>query len=206
MPGCLPARHFYKAVFVCNTLAFGWPDASSDIDLFVVARRNRLFTTRFFLTLLAQLAGRRRHGEHVAGRLCLSFFVDERAKNLHTIALPGGDPYLAFWLQTLQPVFGSAGKIHTANAWAGKAWPTLSTRAASSSRKNWLGCLLEKVLSGRCGNWIEARLASVQLAKIKRSSAGKKRSLTTAVIANKQMLKFHESDARARLKKEWLEK
>ena len=54
---------FLKFAGVGNTLAMGWPESNSDIDLFIVTRKNRLFTTRLFLTLITSLFGVRRHGE-----------------------------------------------------------------------------------------------------------------------------------------------
>ena len=42
---------FLNTAAVGNTLAMGWPEKSSDIDLVIIDKKNRLFTTRIFLTL-----------------------------------------------------------------------------------------------------------------------------------------------------------
>jgi len=97
---------FLRTVAVCNSLSFGIVDEKSDIDLFVVAKKGRLFTARFFLTLALSLLGVRRHGKAVAGRFCLSFFVDESALGLSGLAIRK-DFYLAYWVKKIVPVYGS---------------------------------------------------------------------------------------------------
>ena len=42
---------FLKLVCVSNNMSFGVVDGQSDIDLFVVAKKGRLYTARFFLNL-----------------------------------------------------------------------------------------------------------------------------------------------------------
>lgn len=97
---------FLRMVAVCNSLSFGIVDEKSDIDLFVVAKKGRLFTVRFFLTLVLSLLGVRRHGKSVSGRFCLSFFVDESALGFSEIAIKK-DLYLAYWVKKIVPVYGS---------------------------------------------------------------------------------------------------
>ena len=43
---------FVKAVFVCNTVASGFVTEESDIDLFIIVRKNRLWLARFFTTII----------------------------------------------------------------------------------------------------------------------------------------------------------
>lgn len=98
---CVP---FLKMVAVCNTLAFNHPEKDSDIDLFIVTAKNRLWTTRVLVTFLLQILGVRRHGKKVSARFCLSFWCTEEAINLENIQIKPQDPYLAFWCLTLKPV------------------------------------------------------------------------------------------------------
>ncbi len=94
---------FVKMVAVCNNLALGKVTEESDIDLFIVAKRGRLFTVRLLVTFILHILGVRRHGDKVSGRFCLSFFIDETYSNLSPIALED-DYYLAFWINSLAPV------------------------------------------------------------------------------------------------------
>ena len=109
---------FVKMVAICNNLSFGRVDEHSDIDIFVVAERGRLFFVRSFITFLLHISGVRRHGNKVAGRFCLSFFVDEEGTDLSKIALEK-DIYLAFWVKNLVPVIdnGFASEFMRKNDW-----------------------------------------------------------------------------------------
>ncbi|MBI2634689.1 hypothetical protein HYW82_03420 [Candidatus Peregrinibacteria bacterium] len=109
---------FLRMVAVCNNLAFGRVRAASDIDLFIVAREGHLFTVRIFVTAILHIFGVRRHGEKIAGRFCLSFFVDDSALDLSTIAIEK-DIYLAYWVKNLVPIIddGVYGEFLRKNEW-----------------------------------------------------------------------------------------
>ncbi len=104
------ARHLpgVRAVFVCNSVAFGTADRGSDIDLLIITDADRLWVARVFCTLFFQILGLRRHGDRIAGRFCLSFFTTEDALAFESIALRPHDPYLAYWTAALIPIFGTA--------------------------------------------------------------------------------------------------
>src|SRR3989338_10492249 len=94
---------FLKLVAVCNNLAFGKVKEKSDIDLFIIAKSGRLFTVRILVTGILHCLGVRRHGKKIAGRFCLSFFVDDKNLNLEPIAIDK-DVYLAYWIKNIRPV------------------------------------------------------------------------------------------------------
>jgi len=94
---------FLRGSFVCNSYAIGTADEKSDIDLFVVTKRNRLYTARFFMNLLFRIFGVRTYGDDVAYKFCLSFFADEDNLNFTSIA-KRKDFYFAYWIYTLKPI------------------------------------------------------------------------------------------------------
>jgi hypothetical protein len=71
-----------KAAYVCNTLALAHANEESDIDFFIVCKKDTVWQTRFFATLY--LAVRRWRVESAKqDPVCLTFFVDEdRARSL----------------------------------------------------------------------------------------------------------------------------
>ena len=82
-----------KMVGVTGALAMNNSDQDDDIDLLIVASRNRLWLTRLFSVLLVEVvAKRRRPGDkEVSDKICLNMFLDEnhldvlpRKKNLYT--------------------------------------------------------------------------------------------------------------------------
>ncbi|PKL36857.1 hypothetical protein CVV38_03100 [Candidatus Peregrinibacteria bacterium HGW-Peregrinibacteria-1] len=194
---------FVKMVAVCNSLAMGDFDEDSDIDLFVVARRGRLFVVRFLITMIMHLSGVRRHGEKVKGRFCLSFFVDERAANLEKIAIQD-DIYLARWVVSLWPVIEEEryGDVFVReNEWVYQGL-VKGRRGLNRRRLLKVGGIgakvrsgLEWILGGRLGNWVEKRMRGWQIRRFE------KKFVPTAenkdgVIVNELMLKFHEKDRR----------
>jgi predicted nucleotidyltransferase len=95
-----------RAAAVCNSVALGTAEKGSDIDLLIITASGKLWTARIFSTLFFQMIGMRRHRKKIAGRFCLSFFVTKEALCFEKIAIKPKDPYLAFWVSTLVPIFG----------------------------------------------------------------------------------------------------
>lgn len=95
---------FVQALYACNSLGFLHARPESDIDLFIVARRGRIWSARFFAVLLAKLLFRRPSAEQAKDGLCLSFFAASGA-HLQTLTLPGGDVYYDHWLNNLLPLW-----------------------------------------------------------------------------------------------------
>ena len=75
----------------------------SDIDLFIITRKNRLWSVRIFLTLILSILGQRKTTKKHAGKFCLSFFITEDALSLEHIAIEN-DVYLEYWVETLKPI------------------------------------------------------------------------------------------------------
>ena len=97
-------------MFACNSLGFLHSRPESDIDLFIVVRKGRIWSARFFAVLAAKLFGRP-HATHSKDALCLSFFAVEGA-NMEKVALKQGDVYFRHWLAHLLPLYAKRGKKH----------------------------------------------------------------------------------------------
>lgn len=205
---------FVRAIFICNTVAFGWPRPESDIDVLIVVRHGRLWLTRFLVTTVVSLLGKRRHGRYISNRICLSFYLVDTALNLGKTTLPGGDIYLAYWVAHLHPLFDSGGlarAMHTANPWAranlrqmplddqmhpdGAVQPT--------RRSQFIQTKGEKILSGRIGNQLETWTRRSQQWKMARNKNSLQNEPDTRVVISDEMLKFHENDRRALYRAEW---
>lgn len=197
---------FVESIMVCNNLAFDASDEDSDIDLFVITAKNRMFTARFFLTIILHLAGVRRHGNKTAGRFCLSFFVSEDAMDLSEIALKPRDVYLLFWMRSLKPLFGNdcfRGFIE-ANPWFTDYYPEIDKSSLKYSERSWLkklAAIREWILSGKLGDWVENKLADWQLKR-----ANEKKAMLaddSGTVVSKTMLKFHDKDKRGDFLEKW---
>ncbi len=92
-----------RAIYACNTLGFMGAKERSDIDLFIVVTRGRIWTVRFLAVLLAKLFFKRPHGKDNKDTICLSFFAAHEAR-LSSVALPAEDVYYEYWLRNLLPI------------------------------------------------------------------------------------------------------
>ncbi|MBU1151844.1 hypothetical protein KJ632_03405 [Patescibacteria group bacterium] len=190
----LPVLRFVpgiRMVAVCNNLAFGKVSEHSDIDLFIVAKEGRLFVVRTFVTAILHLLGVRRHGDKVAGRFCLSFFVDDSALDLRGIALEN-DVYLKIWMMTMKPVVddGVFEKFLMVN----------------EVRNDFTGKVFKpfRFFSFASGGISNKLFAFFQLRMIE----NKRRKLAdhSGIVANMHMLKFHNIDRRKKYQYLWKDK
>lgn len=195
---------FLKMVAICNNLAFGKVDEHSDIDLFIVAKRGRLFTVRILITFILHILGVRRHGKKVAGRFCLSFFVDDSALDLREIAIEK-DIYLAFWVYSMKPVLDDSvsGEFLSANTWIREYFDEIVEidKSRIFAGGSFLKSIMNFILRGSLGDFVENHMRKWQLkrAKGKLLTANKGASL----LINEHILKFHNIDRRRDYRNEW---
>lgn len=199
-------RHipFVEAAAYCNNLSFGSVDKNSDIDLFVITKRGRIYTARIFLTLLFHLFGVRRHGKKTAGRFCLSFFVAGSDFALKDIAL-ADDCYLYFWGRSLVPVY-NVGVIADFMNFNGDF---LRLNAVSEYGRvingySGLAVLFENLLGGKVGDFLERRLGKWHKKRFEKRK--KNAGPDFGVVVNDSMLKFHNTDKRAEFARAYMQK
>jgi hypothetical protein len=190
---CVP---FLRMAAVCNNHAFGIAGEKSDIDLFIIAKKDRMFTARVFLTLLLHILGMRRHGEKIHGRFCLSFFIDEKALNLVEIAIKK-DIYLAYWINKLVPVVGSGvvDDFETKNKWICGilGCDNFKINRELMRKRSVFGVIFEIIL------WPVAWFIEWCLRKWQIKRAFKKASKLedkSGTIISRHILKFHGGDKR----------
>lgn len=207
--GILQIVPFVRMISVCNNLAFGNVDEKSDIDLFVIAKKGRLFIVRSFVTFILHIFGVRRHGDKVAGRFCLSFFVDDTYLDLSPIAI-NHDIYLAFWIKSMKPVIddGVSGKFLDANQWAAEYFERKSDFEMDLTKVfngNWFTLssrrIFEFVFNGKFGDFVERKLRTWQQkrARDKSNDASENASL----VIDDHILKFHNIDRRRKYRNMW---
>lgn len=104
---------YLRAVAISGSQALLGADQQSDIDLFLITKRNRIWLTRMFVSLYFQLVRQRRHGLRIKGRFCLNHYLGEglavsQDQNLYTaveyasfIPVIGEDKLERFWKQNV---------------------------------------------------------------------------------------------------------
>lgn len=205
---------FLKAVFVCNTVAFGWPKEDSDIDVFVIAKAGRLWITRFLVSFTLSFFGLRRGKTKIQDKLCLSFYVTDDALNISDLVLEEADIYLIYWLALLIPLYDPDklySRIMDSNAWmkeyifqtsfdytSAPAWMIPESKIQNKVKR-----FFESVWKGGYGNLLEGQARSLQKNKMSRNMKSVQNESNTGVVISDSRLKFHEHDRRAEFKSAW---
>ena len=180
-----------SCVCVCNSLAMNACHKNSDIDLFVITKKDRLWTARIWLTLLTSLLRVRKNSHNHAWKFCLSFFVSEEEENLSDIAIKN-DIYLTYWLETLTPI------VNKNNAFE----KFLERNKLEDYNKNYTASnqkfYSQNNLTSRLWNVCEYILKKIFIKK----SLKKYEKLwkPSWVIINDTMLKFHDKDKRKEIR------
>ena len=101
----LAAVPFVRALAVSGSLALSNTKASSDLDLFVVARFGRIWTARLFLLVVTQFLGRRRKywNQEAPDMVCLNHYIGDES-----LAMPADvqNLYTAVQYSLHVPLFG----------------------------------------------------------------------------------------------------
>ncbi len=205
-------RHlpFIDFVLGAGSMALGNVHQDSDFDVIVGAKSGRIFTARFFCVLMFGLLGRRRHAkrgylprsagrqkfshrEAASNKICFNHFVTPRSYRLKP-------PHNIYWqelYQNLVPIYGQKEKIRDffkANNWMGERIYSDDLRH-EFYEPSFAGFILEKILSGRFGDFIERILKQIQIKRIKKSP---KDSLgfEPRMVFNDDELEFHPDTLR----------
>lgn len=112
--------HSIKSVFMANSLSIDNGRDDSDIDLFVVSRKNTIWFSRFISVFLAQTLGLRPTDKTKKDKICLTIFIDENHLNLKKVCSKN-DIYYIYWINQVLPIFDPSNiykKFIKENNWA----------------------------------------------------------------------------------------
>lgn len=192
---------FVRMVAVCNSLAYNNAREQSDIDLFIVVEKGHMWLTRLIITLTLHFFGVRRHGSKIAGRFCLSFFVTPNKLTMKEIALQDEDPYLAYWVKTLAPLYGGEmyEQFKKANQTFLKEYGLNFTEESrkhlyEEPKESRLKQISEKILKGFLGRALEWFLKKTYKPKTLKHMAQLHNQ--DGIVVSDEMLKFHNEDRR----------
>lgn len=195
---------FVEQIFVCNNLAFGSVIKKSDIDLFIITKKNRIFTTRILSTIFFHILGARRHGQKISKRFCLSFFVSSDNINLSHFLHTPYDIYFAFWFLSLKPCNNKTSfeDFLRKNIWINDYFENTEERIKnSSSKNNHLKLIFQKIfelpLKGKLGDLLENYLSNYFIKRHHNKLASL--PANASVIVSKTTLKYHNDDQREKI-------
>lgn len=194
-----------EALFVVNSMAHHNAQADSDIDLLIITKPKKIWSTRFVTTVTAQLLGLRPRPGKTRDQLCLSFYITADALDLSGLLLEPNDRHQAYWLSQWYPVYDPKDyltKVWQANTWLQQLLPNAEPVASHPQRvisQTWLHRLdtpLIYLLPEGLLSWLQLKVLPKRLHDL---SHGDK----PIVILSKTLLKFHTRDPRPELKQEF---
>ncbi len=189
---------FVQDVALCNTLSFGTADRDSDIDLFIILDSSRFYTARLITSLLFHISGSRRHGDKIASRFCLSFFVSDSTLELEDVLIED-DIYFYYWFYHLVFLKGNSGvqrDLLQSNSWFEE--DSFSFKNMNTVTASWFARGLEVVLGSPLFDWFEWLQQRVQMSRIKKKQLAL--SNPKGVVIEDKFFKFHVKDAREEFK------
>jgi hypothetical protein len=113
-------------------------DVKDDIDLFIITKKNTVWSTRLLVALLLELFGlrRKRNGRSVSDRICANMYLDEAKMQL---SKEWRDLYMAHEVMQLSPLFSRHDtyvKFLDANRWVTSFLPNAHEYYLDKSYKN----------------------------------------------------------------------
>jgi len=206
---------FLRGVFICNMLQVT-AQKDSDIDVFIVVKKHRLWITRLLITITLHLFRFRRHGNCVANRLCLSFYCTDDVLDLSQIAIEKPDIYLAYWLILLEPIFTDRTiqkEMVQQNNWLNEYFSPKrmltvgqNTTTPPARFSKTLHTFFTIAWKGGYGDMIEKQAKELQKKKMDILSQQPEQGSVRDVRISDTMLKFHENDRRAHFCAVWKKK
>ncbi len=109
---------YIRMVLVNGSMAMYNAKKESDIDLMIVTKNERIWTTRFLTTLFFQIIGERRHNKKIENRFCLNHYITDNFFKSNLLNL-----YVAHLYAHLVPVLelerGIYNRFQFENRWIG---------------------------------------------------------------------------------------
>jgi len=150
----LASTPFLRVAYLCNSLSFEAPKATSDIDLVCIVDPWYVWVARAWLTTILLLTWQKRlFGWSSAGKVCLSFWLTSDSLNLFSLSLPPVDYYFIYRIAHCVPVYLRDGEqdallMRRNNSWIDRwlPWtvghihtiPNLSARIGSVRFFSWV--------------------------------------------------------------------
>ncbi len=205
---------FVRMIAVCNNLSYSNSKDSSDIDLFIITKKNQIWLARCYCLLILKFFGLRPSIENHRDKFCLSFFIDEGYLDMQGVMLGQHDVHFVYWFSQFLPIYDPDNlfaKLRTANSWCQEYLPNAyANEFINKVEPIFLSDLLGKVVSffsqlPIIAGWLYNQARVLQI-KIIDHNMRAMVNIDTRVIINEQMLKFHSNDRRDQYFHQWKER
>ena len=203
---------FLKLAAVTGSLTAYNAKDTSDFDLLIILKKNRLWLGRILLTGLVGIMRKRRHGHLTQDRICLNCYLTAEKLEITTQAKPR-DLHSAQEYGRLTPILEIKKGIYInfiqANVWLANflknyPWPNNinAKKITPPALLNLFRQIFEWILDGKTGDWLEGITSKWQTRRINKKRQNEQ-SDQDQVFVNNDCLIFHPQSKSDRLMKEF---
>ncbi len=189
-----------RMIAICSNLGYLNAEQEADIDFFIVTKRGRIWSARFWSVALMKFLGQRPNSKTAKDKICLSYFVSEDNLDLKSTAIGEPDRHLVYLLSQYLPIYSEDNlwsRLVVANSWIKNYLPNFNygpeaERFLIRPKFMWL----KKIIGKTQFDWEEARYKKIQLKIMPPVLKEMMKCSDKKVIINDQMLKLHSNDKR----------
>lgn len=192
---------YIRMVGVTGSMSFSNPRKESDLDVFIITAKNRIWLCRFLVTALTQILGVRRHEEKTRNKICLNHYISEEK-----LEVSGKSLYVAYEYLKMVPVFSrnAYDKFIQENKWiegflaTAKTSYSMNKRLLKNRKQGYIiKNFFEILLNNFGGDFLEKALGGLQEKRIKKSPLYKKPG--GRVVSSEIELEFHPDSPQKRI-------
>ncbi len=194
-----------RAIFLSNSLAYLNAKEDSDIDLLIVAQKNRLWLTRLLAVLPLKIFNLRPTAQNKKDKFCLSYFISEDNLNLEPYEAQNEFSILVYWAVFVSPLFDRKNywqKFCLANSWVKDFLPNFQFAEQNITQD--FGYLAKEVEAVEKNFW-ETIAQKIQLWYLP-DNLKKIMNLDGRVIVNDKIIKLHGNSQRKEIYDQWQER
>jgi hypothetical protein len=168
---------FVRGIAISGSLSKNFADDDSDIDLFIITAKNRLWITRTLMHCFKKLTFlvNRQH------YFCMNYYVDEQDLLIHEKNI-----YTAIEIATLMPLHGDTTfeQFYAANAWTRGFLPHKYMRltTARTLKRSWVKIIAETLFNNRLGNKLDTLLMQITSKRWDKKRQEKKRNMKGIIL------------------------
>ena len=169
---------YVRGIAISGSLSKNFADEDSDIDLFIITAKNRLWIARTLMHAFKKLTFLVKK----EGYFCMNYYIDEAQLEIVEKTL-----YTAIEIVTLMPLQGDDlfERFYAANAWTREYLPNKVMRLSSAKpvKSSWLKSLFEVLFNNRLGNAIDNVLMKITAGQWIKKTLSMKRNAKGNIMA-----------------------
>jgi predicted nucleotidyltransferase len=169
---------YVRGIAISGSLSKNFADENSDIDLFIITAKNRLWIARTLMHGLKKLAFLINKQDY----FCMNYYIDEAQPEIVEKTL-----YTAIEVVTLIPLQGDTiiDNFYAANIWTRHYLPNKIMRVSSAKplKHSLFKNLFESIFNGRIGNTIDNLLMKITASRWNKKTIQKKLNAKGAIMS-----------------------